>query len=116
MSDNGSSPLPRVPVPSGPAPPPAPSEQNAKPVRRRWHQYVGPGVFALFCIELGVLLVLAPWIEIYDRNVYQFIPLSWQPIFLSHHFRGALSALGFLNFLIALNELIDLVRPPAGKP
>jgi hypothetical protein len=27
-----------------------------------------------------------------------------------------LSALGFLNFLIALNELIDLVRPSAGKP
>lgn len=60
--------------------------------------------------------MLAPWIEIYERNVFQFIPLSWQHIFLSHQFRGALSALGFLNFLIALNELIDLVRPPAEKP
>jgi hypothetical protein len=116
MSDNGSSPLPRVPVPSASAPPPPSPEQSAKPVRRRWYQYLGPGIFALFCIELGVLLVLAPWIEIYERNVYQFIPLSWQPILLSHHFRGALSALGFLNFLIALNELIDLVRPSDGKP
>jgi hypothetical protein len=62
-----------------------------------------------------VLLVLAPWIEIYERNIYQFIPTGWQPFLLSHQFRGALSALGFLNFLIALNELIDLVRPRAGK-
>jgi hypothetical protein len=89
--------------------------ESATPTHRRWYQYLGPAIFALFCIELGVLLVLSPWIEIYERNVYQFIPLDWQPFFLSHRFRGALSALGFLNFLIALNELIDLVRPRAGK-
>jgi hypothetical protein len=116
MSGNGSAPLPRVPVPSEPASPPPSPEQSAKPARRRWYQYLGSAVFALFCIELGVLLVLSPWIEIYERNVRQFIPLSWQPILLSHHFRGALSALGFLNFLVALNELIDLVRPSSRKP
>lgn len=116
MSDNSPSPLPQPPVPSGPAPVAQPPAQSSKPARRRWYQYVGPTIFALFCIELGVLLVLAPWIEIYERNVHQFISLSWQPMLLSHHFRGALSALGFLNFLIALDELIDLVRPPAGKP
>ena len=115
MSGNGSSPVPQVPVPAEPAPPPPSAELSAGPARRRWYQYLGPAIFALFCIELGVLLVLAPWIEIYERNVRQFIPFNWQPILLSHHFRGALSALGFLNFLIALNELIDLVRPSAGK-
>lgn len=108
MSGQGSQPLPAAPAPP-------PEGQNGPPPRRRWYQYLGPGFFALFCIELGVLLVLAPWIDVYERNVRQFIPLSWQPFLLSHHFRGALSALGFLNFLIALNELIDLVRPPAGK-
>jgi hypothetical protein len=116
MTGNGSSPLPRAPVPPEPAPPPPSPQHSAKPARRRWYQYLGPAIFSLFCIELGVLLVLAPWIEIYERNVYQFIPPSWQPILLSHQFRGALSALGFLNFLIALNELIDLVRPSARKP
>lgn len=107
------------PVPTAPAAPPPPqppsSAESTPPLRRRWYQYLGPAIFALFCIELGVLLVLAPWIDIYERNVYQFIPPGGQSFFLSHHFRGALSALGFLNFLIALNELIDLVRPRAGK-
>jgi len=115
MSDNGHAPLPRLSVPLGPAPPPPPQVPPEKAPGRRWYQYLGPAVFALFCIELGVLLVLAPWIEIYERNVYQFIPLSWQPILLSRQFRGALSALGFLNFLVAVNELIDLVRPSAAK-
>jgi hypothetical protein len=115
MSDNGHSPLPEAPAPSGPIAPPPSSAKLETTARRRWFQYLGPAIFALFCIEVGVLLVLAPWMEIYERNVFQFIPLSWQPVLLSHHFRGALSALGFLNFLIALNELIDLVRPPRGK-
>lgn len=110
MSDHGPAPLPTA------TPPPTPPQVEAdQPQRRRWYQYLGPSIFALFCIELGILLVLAPWIEIYERNVYQFIPLDWQRFFLSHHFRGALSALGFLNFIIALNELIDLARPHSGK-
>jgi hypothetical protein len=113
MSDHEPVPLPVAPAPP---PPPPPLAEPAKPPRRRWYQYLGPAIFALFCIELGVLLVLAPWLEIYERNVFQFIPIGWQPFFLSHHLRGALSALGFLNFLVALNELIDLVRPPSGKP
>jgi len=113
MSDQDPRPLPTAPAPPSPTPEPAVSET---PPRRRWYQYLGPAIFALFCIELGVLLVLAPWIDLYERNVYQFIPLDWQRFFLSHHFRGGLSALGFLNFIIALNELIDLVRPPARKP
>ncbi len=109
MSDHAPAPLPTAPPPS------PPQADAAQPERRRWYRYLGPSVFALFCIELGILLVLAPWIEIYERNVYQFIPLDWQRLFLSHHFRGALSALGFLNFIIALNELIDLARPHSGK-
>lgn len=116
MSDNGHSPVPRAPLASAPAPAPPPQAPSARPDSRRWFQYLGPAIFALFCIELGVLLVLAPWLDIYERNIREFIPLSWQPVLLSRHFRGALSALGFLNFLVALNELIDLVRPRSVKP
>ena len=110
MSDHGPAPLP-----TAPPPPPSPTAETAQPPRRRWYQFLGPAVFALFCIELGILLVLAPWIEIYERTVYQFIPFGWQRFFLSHQFRGALSALGFLNFIIALNELLDLARPRSDK-
>jgi hypothetical protein len=105
MSDHAPTPLPVAPPPPAP---PAP--------RRRWYRYLAPSVFALFCIELGIMLVLAPWLELYERSVYQFIPPDWRGFFLSHHLRGALSALGFLNFIIALNELLDLARPRSGKP
>ncbi len=116
MSDNGSTPISQTPAPVGAAPPPPAPVEPASPTRKRWYHYLGPAIFALFCIELGVLLVLAPWIEIYERNIVQFVPHGWQRLLLSHQFRGALSALGFLNFLIALNELIDMVRPPSPKP
>jgi hypothetical protein len=104
-----------------PAPPPGPAQRpnNASPPSPenapaprplRWYHYAGPVVFALFCIELGVLLVLAPWLDLYEHNRLLFLRPEWRPFLLSHPFRGALSGLGFLNFIVALNEFIDLAR------
>jgi hypothetical protein len=87
----------------------APPSENAPPPLR-WYHYAGPVVFALFCIELGVLLVLAPWLDLYEHNWLLFLRPEWRPFLLSHQFRGALSGLGFLNFIVALNEFIDLAR------
>jgi hypothetical protein len=107
---------------SGPAtPPPSPAQRPEKaaapppgnapvPPPLRWYHYAGPVVFALFCIELGVLLVLAPWLDLYEHNRLLFLRPEWRPFLLSHGFRGALSGLGFLNFIVALNEFIDLAR------
>ncbi len=107
--ENAPAPRPEeVPVPlpeNSPAPP-----GNAPPRPLRWYHYAGPVVFALFCIELGVLLVLAPWLDVYEHNRLLFLCPEWRPFLLSHPFRGALSGLGFLNFIVALNEFIDLTR------
>ncbi len=106
MNGNGTTPpTPAQPPENAPAPPPTDA-----PPPLRWYHYAGPVVFALFCIELGVLLVLAPWLDLYEHNFLLFLRPEWRPFLLSHQFRGALSGLGFLNFIVALNEFIDLAR------
>jgi hypothetical protein len=116
MNGNGTPPLAQPPN-KAQSPPSAQSPENAPvqpsenaPPPLRWYHYAGPVVFALFCIELGVLLVLAPWLDLYEHNWLLFLRPEWRPFLLSHQFRGALSGLGFLNFIVALNEFIDLAR------
>ena len=101
MSDNG------TPV-HEPLPPRA-DEPAARP--RRWYHYALEAVFILFLLELGILLVLLPWIEMYENDFLLILPPAWRGFFFSYPLRGAISGLGFLNFLVALNELVEMLRP-----
>jgi hypothetical protein len=59
-------------------------------------------VMLLFWLELGLVLILVPWSDIWDSNyfLYQYPPLG---LFLTNPFlRGAISGLGFLNVLLSL--------------
>jgi hypothetical protein len=83
--------------------PPAPP-----PVRQRgflkWHQRV-LGIFLIVvAFEVGLMLLIAPWLTRWET--------SWMPtsshrlaaIWISPYFRGALSGLGLLNLYVSLNE------------
>jgi len=83
------------------APPPVQSGRFLK-----WHQRV-LGVFLIvFAFELGLVLLISPWLARWET--------SWMPdysprlsvIWLSFYFRGALSGLGLLNIYVSLNEAV----------
>jgi len=105
MNGNGDS--PHAPAPG--------VEQAPAPPARRWYHFAGSVVFALFCIELGVLLVLAPWLDLYEHNFLLLLRPQWRSFLLSHQFRGALSGVGFLNFIVAFSEFADLAKRSAGR-
>ena len=90
--------------PVAPAPP-------AKPGRfSRWHRRVLGFCLVIFALELGIFLLVFPWLRDWD--------LSWVPVhsprfldlWMSRYFRGALSGLGLLNIYIALAELGKQVK------
>jgi hypothetical protein len=59
-------------------------------------------VLLLVWLELGLVLILVPWSDIWEINyfVYQY---PWLGIFAnSAYVRGAISGLGLLNVLLAL--------------
>lgn len=62
-------------------------------------------LLALVWIELGLLLILAPWSEYWEMNyfLYQYPRLG---LVVSNSFlRGAVSGLGVLNILFALESI-----------
>ena len=90
---------------STPAPPPV------KPSRlSKWHRTILSFCFIVFAGELGLCLVLLPWLSNWGVS---YIPMHMPKLasmWMSPYFRGFLSGLGLLNIYVALAELNRLIR------
>jgi hypothetical protein len=60
--------------------------------------------FIFFCFELGLFLIIFPWSQYWENNLF----LSYAPLFrefvLSNYFRGAVSGLGIVDIGIGVFE------------
>jgi hypothetical protein len=84
---------------------------ETKPTRfTRWHLRVLGFCLVIFAFELGLFLLVFPWLRSWD--------LSWIPVhspkfadfWVSRYFRGALSGLGLLNVYIAIAEFVRQLK------
>jgi hypothetical protein len=70
----------------------------------RWHRRVLGICLIIFAFELGLFLIVFPWLPNWDLN---WIPLHspfLSSLWLNQYFRGALSGLGLLNIYVAVLE------------
>jgi hypothetical protein len=86
-------------APSPAAPPPV------KPGRfARWHRRILGICLVIFAFELGLFLLVFPWLRAWDMNWVAVHSPHLAHIWMSRYFRGALSGLGLLNIYVALSE------------
>lgn len=62
-------------------------------------------LFVLYCIEAGVLLLLAPWSPSWDRAVTQIPNFSAQAVLFHGAFRGAVSGFGLVHLVWGAHDL-----------
>ncbi len=67
-------------------------------------------LFVLFCLELGLLLVVLPWTDLWDQNALLVWFPSLRPILLNSYLRGAVSGLGLLNIWVGLSDAFHFRR------
>jgi hypothetical protein len=86
-------------------------EEPTVVAKQSWVHKLGALLLILVCFEVGVFLLMFPWMEYWDHNsIASFRP--WMRDFWdSPYFRGALSGLGVVNIYIALGEAFRLRRP-----
>lgn len=78
-----------------------------------WTQRLGAWLFIVFCIELGLFLMVMPWLDQWvDNGLTELIP-SLGEIWDHTYFRCAVSGLGALNLFIGILELMNRLRPPS---
>ena len=66
--------------------------------------------FILFCFEIGLFLMFAPWSTLWDHNFLLSFSPSLRAIVLNNFVRGAISGLGFVDCLLGLSELYRFVK------
>jgi len=75
-------------------------------------------LYVLFCFELGVFLLILPWVSIWSNNHFVMAHEWISAIALNHFFRGAVSGLGLADIWLAIHEFwrlrqdLGLVREP----
>ena len=61
--------------------------------------------FILFCFEIGLFLVFAPWSGLWDHNsLLSFLP-GIRAFALNNFVRGGVSGLGVVDCMLGLSEL-----------
>jgi hypothetical protein len=89
----------------------APGAASGVPVRQSWQGRLLGISFAIFAFEIGLFLVIFPWMgDSWDLNYIQSLGPVLQNVWDEPYFRGAVSGLGFLNIYIAILQVARLFR------
>jgi hypothetical protein len=83
------------------------------PYRRSWQSRLLGISFAIFAFEIGLFLVIFPWMgDAWEVNYFQS-GLILRNLWDEPYFRGAVSGIGFINIYIALLQIVRLFRRSA---
>ena len=67
-------------------------------------------VFLLFCLEIGLILLLLPWTLLWDNNFFVSLFPGWSRFWLNSYVRGAVSGLGLVNLWFAASQALSMAR------
>ena len=89
------------------------ADQFAPAPRRRgpglWVRFMGL-VWVIFCFELGIFLLIYPWMPNWDHNFFATFRPELRGYWMNSYARGAVSGLGVVNIYIALVELFNYLK------
>src|SRR5215831_9706714 len=97
------------PLPQPGLPPEITPQESLRRNRRR---IIAGLFFALFAFEIGLFLVIFPWMDNWDFNYLQGVIPQLRGIWDDPYFRGAVTGLGFINIYIAFVQVFYLIRRP----
>ena len=67
-------------------------------------------VFLLFCLEVGLVLLLLPWTLLWDNNYFFSLQPRCGSLLLSNYLRGAVSGVGLVNLWMGVEEIRRIRR------
>jgi hypothetical protein len=65
-------------------------------------------LLVVYFVEVGVLLVFAPWSAFWERNYFASLVPGLSALLANHFVRGAVTGLGVINVAAGVAELFSL--------
>lgn len=100
---------------AAPAEKPEP-RRGPQPVTRAtvWLHRLSLGIFVVFCVELGMLLMVLPWTKLWTENNLLAAYPAWRTLAQDNFVRGAVSGIGLIDVWVGVWEAVHYRDP--GKP
>jgi hypothetical protein len=76
----------------------------------RWYHKTAALLSIVFCLEVGVVLLVFPWSDYWDNNFFSTFLPKLHSLWDNPYVRGGVSGLGVVNVVIAFGELFRLRR------
>ncbi len=80
------------------------------------HVLLSQIVFLLFCLEVGLVLLLLPWTLLWDNNYFFSLQPHYSEFWLSNHLRGAVSGIGIINLWMGFDVALAILRQRRAQP
>ncbi|HEX4168961.1 MAG TPA: hypothetical protein VHZ55_26145 [Bryobacteraceae bacterium] len=81
----------------------------------RWHRRILGFCLIIFALELGLFLLVFPWLAAWGTNWIPVHSRLLAPLWMSPYVRGLLSGLGLLNIYVALAESVKQLKQLFGR-
>jgi hypothetical protein len=76
------------------------------PPRRSWQSRLLRFCLGIFCLEVGLFLLIFPWLDSWHLNYFATTPQWLEPFWDERPLRGAISGLGVLNLWVAGQQFL----------
>jgi hypothetical protein len=84
-----------------------------KPDRRQlWLQRFWLVMFVLFCLEVGIILIVLPWTRVWSENSLLLGYPQVRQFFLQNFVRGLISGLGVVDIWMGIAEAVRYRETP----
>lgn len=90
--------------------PGSPAQFPETATRKKWPGRLLTVCFAVFAFEVGLFLVIFPWMDSWSLNYFQGLSPAIENMWDEPTFRGMVTGLGFVNIYIALLQTLKLFR------
>ena len=67
-------------------------------------------IYVLYCLEVGIFLLVYPWMRLWDQNFLLQYSSYLRVLLLNDFFRGAVSGLGIANLILRAWEVAHFQR------
>ena len=87
-----------------------PTHESPSRSRFRWYHRAVALLYVFFCFEIGVFLLLFPWLDVWQQNYFSTLSPGWYQFWSNAYVRGAVSGLGLVDIAISFSGLFRLRR------
>ena len=67
-------------------------------------------IYVLYCLEVGIFLLVYPWMRLWDQNFLLQYSAYIRVVLLNDFVRGAVSGLGIANLILGAWEVAHFQR------